>query len=146
MSETICRILLLTALMTASACSNLPLLVETPMQLSESPTVARLSNPVHTTGGAVTLCFEFHPPGDSHAAGGISATLLDASGGRYRLVNPALDRRGESLVCQVGSLEALGAGGGTAPPDRVVLEAIELSATTPVRVRAIRGGSRQAGG
>jgi hypothetical protein len=86
----------------------------------------------------LTLCFEFHPPGDSHSAGGISAALIEASGRRHRLMDPGLDRQGESLVCQVGRVEDAPAG------QAIVFEAIELSSTAPVRIRAIRGG--QAGG
>jgi hypothetical protein len=132
------RILLLAVLAGAIACDRQPQLVGTPLVLSEVPIVARLEDPVHMTGGTLTLCYEFHPPGDSHAAGGISAALIETSGRRHRLVDPSLDRRGEGLVCQVGRVEDAPTG------QTVVFEAIELSSAAPVRIRTIRGG--QAGG
>ena len=125
--------LLLAALVAATACARPPLLVGTPLELTGSPALVRLDRPVAATGPGWELCFEFDLPGDSHGAGDITAVLVGTSGQRHRIVDAELDRRGESVVCQLGRVEALDPG--------EVVEAIELTAAEPLRLRQIRGGS-----
>ena len=133
------------ALLTVSGvvvgCSRPPRLVGE-VEVTASPIVARFEQPVPTGGPAWELCFEFDLPRDSHAAEGIQAVLLTAAGGRHRLAEPTLDRRGEANVCQVGRMVAQEPGDATAGEPSIVFEAIEVSAATPMRLRAIRGGSR----
>lgn len=122
-------------------CSRPPLLVGA-LEVTATPTVARFEQPVPAAGPEWELCFEFDLPGDSHAADGIQAVLLTAAGGRYRLAEATLDRRGEANVCQVGRVVAQEPGDATAAEPAIQFEAIEASAPTPMRLRAIRGGSR----
>ena len=124
---------LVAALASVSACARPAILVGAPLELTESPAVVRLERPVAATGPSWELCFEFDLPGDSHGAGGIAAVLVAASGQRHPIVDPELDRRGESVVCQRGRIEALDPG--------ETVDAIELTATEPLRLRRIRGGS-----
>jgi hypothetical protein len=104
------------------------------MEITETPTTVRLDQPVTPTGPNWELCFEFDLPGHSHSTGGIEAALIAASGQSYPLVDAELDRRGESVVCQIGRVDASEPGG-------VVFESIQLRAATRLRVRQIRGGA-----
>ena len=113
------------------ACHRTPLLVSGRIEIAPEPSVFRFAEPVPIVGPGWETCFEFNIPGDSHEAGGIGAVLVDTQGVRHALTSVELDRRGESVVCHVGSLSA----------GAVTLEAVELSARTPMRLRAIRGRS-----
>jgi hypothetical protein len=77
------------------------------------------------------LCFEFDRPGESHQAGDIQAVLLTPSGRRQLFVDVELDRRGESIVCQIGRTDA---------GEEVVFDSVELTAPEPLRLRWLRGG------
>lgn len=132
---------LLTVFGAPVSCSRPPLLVGA-LEVTATPVVARFEQPVPAAGPEWELCFEFDLPRDSHAADGIQAVLLTAAGGRHRLAEPTLDRRGEAHVCQVGRVVAQEPGDATAGEPEIVFEAIEVSAATPMRLRAIRGGSR----
>jgi hypothetical protein len=114
------------------ACTRSELLVGGPVDLTKSPIVARFDKPVQSTGPRWELCFEFNIPGDSRSADGIQAVLLATSGQRRTLVDAELDRRGESVVCQLGRIE---------PQDREVFEAVELTSPVDLHLRGIRGGS-----
>jgi hypothetical protein len=117
-----------------AACGRSPHLAGGPIDLSERPTTVRFVQPVPSQGQTWELCFEFDRPGDSHRAGTIHATLVSASGGRAAIRTPTLDRRGESVVCQIGSVAPPEPGG-----ERIVYESVELSSDVPLRLRGIRG-------
>jgi hypothetical protein len=132
----------LVALMVAEGCGRPPLLVEGPMDLGTSAAVERFEKAVRIDfGERWEICFEFDHSGDSHAAGGIQAVLLAASGQRYPMTHPELDRRGEAIVCHIARLDAMEAGGRLPTSGEVWLEAVELSSAKSLRLRRIRGGS-----
>ena len=119
-----------------AACGRDPHLAGGPIDLSERPITIRFIQAVPSKGQTWELCFEFDLPRDSHRAGAIHATIVSSSGGRAAIRTPALDRRGESVVCQIGRV---------APPESeaegTVYEAVELYSEVPLRLRGIRGGS-----
>jgi hypothetical protein len=131
------RILLVAVIGTVPACGRPPLLAAGPIDLSERPVTVRFLEPVSSDGRSWELCFEFDPPGDSHRAAQIHTTLVSSSGHRAAVSTPTLDRRGESIVCQLGH---------RVPPEPgaegVRYESAELRSDVALRVRAIRGGSR----
>lgn len=127
----------------AIGCSRSPRLAEGPIDVTELPAVVRFDRPVHATGPMWEMCFEFDRSADSRDAGRIHLVLLSTSGRRYTLSDVTLDRQGESVVCHVGRVtEMEPEAERSAPGDSVVFEAVELSAEVPVRLRALRGGSR----
>jgi hypothetical protein len=122
---------------TLAGCARSPHLADGPIDLSPNPTTVRFVQPVTSYGQAWELCFEFDLPGDSQRAAAIHARLVSSSGDRVEIRMPALDRRGESTVCQIGQLAVR-----QPTPAGVVYEAVELYSDVPVRLRGIRGGSR----
>ena len=85
-------------------------------------------------GGDWEFCFEFTKPGDSERTRSFEVALLAAADRLYRLVTTSLDRRGESIVCLIGRVEDLPAG--------AMIEAVEVAAPRPVRLRRLGGGNR----
>ena len=118
-----------------AACGRPPLLTGGPIDLSERPATVRFIRPVSSPGQTWELCFEFDLPRESHRAGAIHATLVSSSGGRAAIRTPTLDRRGESMVCQIGPVWPSGT-------ERTNYESVELYSDVPLRLRGIRGGSR----
>ena len=116
-----------------TSCDRPRLIAAGPIPLSKRPVVLRFAPPIPSARATWELCFEFYRPRDSHGASGIQATILDASGRRFPMREPARDRRGESLVCLVGPVAA--EDGAPPVPDR-----LELVALTPMRIRSLRGG------
>jgi hypothetical protein len=134
--------LLGSVLLTAIACSRSPRLAEGPISLNAVPTTVWFEKAVPASEPSWELCYEFNVPGDSHLAGRIQAVLVAASGQRYVLADSQEDRRGESVVCQVGRIAAKEPGApGPATASPIVLEAAELSSSLPLRLRDLRGGS-----
>ena len=131
------RVFLVALLGSVAACGRPPILADGPIEVSERPTTVRFVQPVPSSGPTWELCFEFAPPGGSHHAATIHATLVSASGSRAPIRAQALDRRGESTVCQIGQAA-------TPQPEAagIVYESVELSSDVPLRIRGIRGGSR----
>lgn len=132
-------------LLTVSSCSRSPELARGPIELGDSPTVVRIDQPVPSSGSAWEICFEFDRPRDSHEADRIHAVLLTREGQRHELVETKLDRRGESVVCQMGRVAPIQTGFEATPHEQsVTYVAIELSLSAggPLRLRGIRGGSR----
>ncbi|TAJ03405.1 MAG: hypothetical protein EPO68_17470 [Planctomycetota bacterium] len=80
-------------------------------------------------------CFEFEQPGDSHHAHAIRVVLLDTSGRRYELTESESDRRGESLVALTGRIAV--------SENSPTLEAAELTSPVALRLRVLRGESRE---
>jgi hypothetical protein len=113
-------------------CSRPALLASGPIDVDRSPHVVRFERPIPASGPRWELCFEFGRPGDSHKAGDIQAVLLTPSGRRQPFVDVELDRRGESVVCQIGRVDT---------GEEVVFASVELIAPGPVRLRGLRGGS-----
>lgn len=123
----------LALLLCSGGCTRTPSLASGPIELDTRPTLVRFERPVPVSGTGWELCFEFSRPGDSHDAGRIEAVLIGAGGARHALTESHLDRRGEAVVCRVGSLPSAGS---------AVLEAVELSAPAGIRLRGLRGGGR----
>jgi hypothetical protein len=126
------RIPVLVVLLATLACTRSPLLVGDRIEITKSPNVVRFEKPVRRTGSMWEMCFEFNTPRESHRADGIRAVLLAASGERRPVVDVELDRRGESVVCHLGRVDA---------GEREVFEAVELSSPVDLHLRGIRGGS-----
>lgn len=131
------KVLVIAMVGTLAACGRTPHLAGGPIDLSERPTRVRFLQPLPSQGQTWELCFEFDRPRHSHRAGAIHATLVSSSGGRAAILTTELDRRGESVVCQIGRV---------APPEpnaeRTVYESVELYSDVPLRLRGLRGGSR----
>jgi len=128
----------LTALIgSVTGCGRAPILASGPIDLSERPTTVRFVQPMLSYGPTWEFCFEFDLPGGSHQAATIHATLVTPSGSRAQIHTQALDRRGESTVCQIGQTA-------TVQPEAagVVYESLELYSDVALRLRGIRGGSR----
>lgn len=88
----------------------------------------------------IEICYEFSLPRESHDASRIAGVLIAASGQRYALTEVTLDRRGESIVCQIGRpIPVRSPPPGAPAAGGIVLEAIELSADVPLGVRGLRG-------
>ena len=119
------------ALSMASGCSRSALLVSQSLEVTPSPRTVRFERAVPSRGPRWELCFEFELPGDSRKTKDINAVLLTTSGQRHRLADVQMDRRGESVVCQIGRVDG----------EDAVFEAVELTASERVRVRQLRGGS-----
>jgi hypothetical protein len=94
------------ALLLPAGCSRAPLLARGPLDLTTTPVSVPFAQPVAAAGPTWELTFAFDRPGDSHVADCLHVALVDASGRRHALVAPRLDRRGESMVCLIGALEA----------------------------------------
>ena len=127
-------------LLFAAGCSRPPVLVSGPIEVTPRPAVVRFTHQVSVSSVSWEMCFEFDVPRDSHAAGRISITLPDDSGTRYQLENLDLDRRGESVVCQLGRLTPVDPAKASAVSSAIILEAAELSAPSSLRLHGIRGG------
>jgi hypothetical protein len=125
------RYLLLVTPLAVMACSVSPVLVSHPIEVTPSGSFARFEHAVPSSVEPWEICLEFDRPGDSHLAEQIQIALHGTSGKRHPLADVRLDRRGESVVCQIGHLETLGSDRG--------LEAIDLSAPKRLRIRRIRG-------
>ena len=130
------RVLLIGGALSLAGCSRPALLVSQSIEVTASARTVHFARAVPASGPTWELCFEFHPPGDSLKAKSIEAVLLAASGQRRPLVDVAMDRRGESVVCQIGRVDA------SDPDEALVFEAMELTASERVRVRQVRGGPR----
>jgi hypothetical protein len=126
---------ILTVFLPLGACARWPHLAGGPIEVGEEPVLVRFEQPVSPVGPEWELCLEFDPPGGSQRAHRIRAVLLDVAGRRYPFVRTSLDRKGEAVVCFVGHLEA-------AYESPVAFGAIELRSREAVRLRAIRGGTR----
>ena len=122
------------------ACSRSPVLVHGPIDVHRSPSRAALVHPARADVPGWELCFDFERADDSRSAKTIDATLIAASGRGYRLVDASLDRRGEAIVCQVGHLAEQDSRARNGRWSTVVVEALELSVQSPVRIRSVRGG------
>lgn len=131
------------ALVIAWGCSRQAVLVGRSVEVAESPIVARFEHPVQAdVQQPWEMCFEFDLPGDSHNAAGIRAVLVSSSGQRHPLVDTKVDRRGDSLVCQVGRVDAFEPGSRLVEYEgEVVFEAVELRSSVRLRLRELRGGS-----
>jgi hypothetical protein len=125
------RFLLVSALLGSLGCSVSPVLVGHPVEVTHSGAFARFEQAVPASVAQWEICLEFDQPGDSHLAEEIAIALHGTSGKRHPLGDVRLDRRGESVVCQIGHLETLGSERG--------LEAIDLSSPKRLRIRRIRG-------
>ena len=120
----------LVVIVVAGGCHRAALLAEGPIEIGETPVVVRFSAPVAVTTPEWELCFEFARQKDSQAADTIEATFVTPSGERHSFAHAEWDRRGESMVCHVGSV-----------PLGVAFEAVELTAEKPLRLRDLRGGN-----
>jgi hypothetical protein len=135
--------LLVSSALLASACSRSPRLAEGPISINAIPTTVWFEKAVPASEPSWELCYEFNIPGESHQGVRIQAVLVAASGQRYVLADREVDRRGESIVCQVGRIAGKEPGApGPAAASPIVFEAAELSSNTPLRLRELRGGSR----
>lgn len=135
--------LLLCALLVEAACSRPPLLVGGPIELTPDRTIVRFAQPVPAGSENWEICFEFDIPGESYAAASIGVTLIGKKGEHYSIENVDLDRRGETVVCQVGRLVAVSPVMTAAPVADVIFETAELSLPAALRLHGIRGGARQ---
>jgi len=123
------------AVVAMMACDSGPRLADGPIDITEGPKMVRFHRPVEASGLSWELCFEFDLPGDSHSASAIEVALVSSSGGRFPLIDPTLDRRGESIVCQITGLPATVPG--EAPE---VYDGVVLSSSVPIRLRGLSGG------
>ncbi|TPW10729.1 MAG: hypothetical protein FD129_1840 [bacterium] len=125
---------LIAGLVLLPGCERAPHLASGPIDIGPRPRRVSLETPVLAAGGDWEFCFEFGRPGDSHRTGSIEVTLLSADDHPFRLTTTSLDRRGESTVCLIGRVDGLAPG--------VRIDALDLAAPTPLRVRHLRGGNR----
>ena len=117
-----------------AGCSRPELLASGPIEVDRSPRLVRFARPVAASGPRWELCFGFDRPGDSHRAGDIQAVLNTSSGRQQLFVDVELDRRGESIVCQIGRIDS---------GEEVVFDSVELTAPEPLRLRWLRGGNAE---
>jgi hypothetical protein len=89
------------ALLGAIACGTPPTVVSGPQEISSTPQQITFLGPVPVSGPRRELCFDFDPPGESQKASTLQAVLLTTEGRRDTLLEPGVDRRGESRVCLV---------------------------------------------
>lgn len=116
-------------------CERAPHLASGPFDIGPQPQRVQFDSPVSAAGENWEICFEFDIPGDSHRTRSIEVTLLTVDDRAYQLDVSSLDRRGESTVCLIGRVDGLEPG--------VLIEAVDLVAPTPLRVRHLGGGNRQ---
>ena len=117
------------------ACARSPRLAGGPIEVGATPVLVRFDQPVTSKGPVRELCLEFDLPGDSHRAAAIEAALISAAGERVTFRGTELDRRGESMVCQIVEPEA-----GVVDAEPTSYVGVELRSDSPVRLRGIRGG------
>jgi hypothetical protein len=127
---------LLLGLSLASGCGPRGTVVAGPREISANPQEIAFLGPVPVAGPRRELCFDFDPPGESHKAKSLRAVLVTNQGRRDTLLDPRLDRRGESRVCLVAPAPSPAA---AAELRGVHYRGVELSSSDPpVRLRAIR--------
>lgn len=124
------------ALLGAMACGTRPTVVAGPQEISSAPQQITFLGPVPVSGPRRELCFDFDPPGESQKASTLQAVLLTTEGRRDTLLEPGLDRRGESRVCLVAEHPSVAE---VARLEGSQYRGVELtSSAPPVHVKAIR--------
>jgi len=125
------RCLVVAVLLAVSGCHRAALLAEGPIEIGERPVVVTFAAPIAVTAPEWELCFNFTRQKDSQAADTIEATFITPSGERHSFAHAEWDRRGDSIVCHIGSVVS-----------GAVFQAVELTAEKPLRLADLRGGNR----
>jgi len=91
------------ALLGSTACGRKTTVVAGPQEISSTPQQITFLGPVPVSGPRRELCFDFNSRRESDKAATLQAVLLTTEGRRDTLLDPAVDRRGESRICLVAS-------------------------------------------
>ena len=92
-------------LLGSTACERKTTGVAGPQEISSTPQQITFLGPVPVSGSGPRreLCFDFNSRRESDKAATLQAVLLTTEGRRDTLLDPAVDRRGESRICLVAS-------------------------------------------